>query len=141
MLYVFVFGTKQFIFDWSIIKSWNFDWLISYDVYMSDNIKVARLILSGEEAVLSEGFVFLLWGLYGSIWKSCYYLEILLVHGLLINCSYYFLYPDHAITPYSTENTLVGRSTEIIQTGWERRTSSCTHPTNYNAENTIHRKV
>ena len=39
------------------------------------------------------------------IWKSCYYLEILLVQGLLINCSYYFLYPDHAITPYTTENT------------------------------------
>ena len=39
------------------------------------------------------------------IWKSCYYLEILLAHGLLINFSYYFLYPDHAITPYSTENT------------------------------------
>ena len=51
------------------------------------------------------------------IWKSCYYLEILPVHGLLINCSYYFLYSDHAITPYTTENTSVGCSTEIIQTG------------------------
>ena len=23
LLYVFVFGTKEFIFDWAIIKSWN----------------------------------------------------------------------------------------------------------------------
>ena len=49
-----------------------FDWLISYDVYMSDNIEAARLIFSCEEAVISEGVAFLLGGLYGNlviIWK------------------------------------------------------------------------
>ena len=34
---------------------------------MSDNIKVTRLIFSCEEAVLSEGLVFLLGGLYGNL--------------------------------------------------------------------------
>ena len=43
--------------------------------FMSDNIEVMRLIFSCEEAVISEGLVFLLGGLYGNlviIWK--YYL-------------------------------------------------------------------
>ena len=81
---------------------------------MSDNIEVTRLRFSCEEAVLSEGLV-ILSGRF--IWKSCYYLGILLVQGLLINCSYYFLHPDHAITPYFTENASVGSPTEIMQTG------------------------
>ena len=49
-----------------------FDWFISYDVYMSDNIEATRLIVSCEEAMISEGLVFLLGGLYGNlviIWK------------------------------------------------------------------------
>ena len=49
-----------------------FDWLISYDVYMSDNIEVTRLIFSYEEVVLSEGLVFHLGSLYGNLvinWK------------------------------------------------------------------------
>ena len=35
------------------------------------------------------------------IWKSCYYLEILLVHELLINCSYCFFVPasPHYLIP------------------------------------------
>ena len=34
---------------------------------MSDNIQVTRLIFSCEEAVLSEGLIFLLGGLYGTL--------------------------------------------------------------------------
>ena len=52
-----------------------FNWLESYDVYMSDNIEVTRSVFSCEEAVISGGLVFLLGGLYGNlviIWK--YYL-------------------------------------------------------------------
>ena len=44
-----------------------FDSLISYDVYMSDNIEVTKLDFSCEEAALSEGLVFLLGGLYGDL--------------------------------------------------------------------------
>ena len=43
--------------------------------FMSDNVEVMRLIFSCEEAVISEGLVFLLGGLYGNlviVWK--YYL-------------------------------------------------------------------
>ena len=42
-----------------------FDWLMSYDVYMGDNIEATRLIL---------GVVFLRGGFYGNlvaIWKYC----------------------------------------------------------------------
>ena len=52
-----------------------FDWLMSYDVYMGDNIEATRLILRGcKEAVISEGLVFLRVGFYGNlvvIWKYC----------------------------------------------------------------------
>ena len=57
-----------------------YDWLISYDVYMSDNIKVTRLIFSCEEEVLSEGLVFLLGGLYGHLvitWKYYLLMDVL----------------------------------------------------------------
>ena len=51
-------------------------WLVNkLSRYMSDSIEVTRLIFSREEAVRSEGLVFLLEGLYGNlviIWK--YYL-------------------------------------------------------------------
>ena len=49
-----------------------FDWFISYDVYMSDNIEATRLVFSCEKAMISEGLVFPLGGLYGNlviIWK------------------------------------------------------------------------
>ena len=74
-----------------------FDWLISYDVDMDDDIKATRLIFSCEEAVLSEGLVFLLGVLYGNlviIWKYFFlysflevYMEILLLFGN-ITCSW-----------------------------------------------------
>ena len=57
-----------------------FDWLISYDVYMSDNIEVTRLSFSCEEAVLSEGLVFLLGGLHGNlviIWENYLFKDFL----------------------------------------------------------------
>ena len=44
-----------------------FDWLISYDVYMSDIIEVTRLIFGCEKAVPSEDLVFLLGDLYGNL--------------------------------------------------------------------------
>ena len=76
-----------------------FDWLMSYDVYMGDNIEATRLIL---------GVVKKQW--YQKVLYSFeeVFMEILLLFGniaysgLLINCSYCFLYPDHAITPCPT---------------------------------------
>ena len=47
---------------------------------MSDNIEVTRLSFSCEEAVLSEGLVFLLGGLYGNlviIWKNYLFKDFL----------------------------------------------------------------
>ena len=50
-------------------------------------------------------------------------MEILLLFGNIIcsRASYklplLFFYSEHAITPYTTENTSVGGSTETIQTG------------------------
>ena len=64
---------------------------------MDDDIKATRLIFSCEEAVLSEGLVFLLGVLYGNlviIWKYYFlysflevYMEILLLFGN-ITCSW-----------------------------------------------------
>ena len=72
-----------------------FDWLMSYDVYMGDNIKATRSILR----VVKKPW-------YHKVLYSFeeVFMEILLLFGniaysgLLINCSC-FLYPDHAITP------------------------------------------
>ena len=63
---------------------------------MDDDIKVTRLIFNCEEAVLSEGIP------SGSfIWKSCYYLEILLLvfllgglYGNLVIIWKYYLFMD-----------------------------------------------
>ena len=47
---------------------------------MSDNIEVTRLIFSCEKAVLSEGFVLLLGGLYANfviIWKYYLFMDFL----------------------------------------------------------------
>ena len=64
---------------------------------MDNDIKVTRLIFNCEEAVLSEGLVFLLGVLYGNlviIWKYYFlysflevYMEILLLFGN-ITCSW-----------------------------------------------------
>ena len=57
-----------------------FDYLISYDVYMNDNIEVTRLNFSCEEAVILEGLVFLLRGLCGNlviIWKYYLFMDFL----------------------------------------------------------------
>ena len=57
-----------------------FDWLISYDVYMSDNIEVTRLIFSYEEAVVSGGLIFLLGGLCENlvmVWKYYLFMDFL----------------------------------------------------------------
>ena len=67
---------------------------------MGDNIEATRLIFGGcKEAVISEGLAFLRVGFYENlvvIWKYC------LFGAPYINCSYCFLYPDHAITPCPT---------------------------------------
>ena len=96
-VWCFCFWDKRVYFWLDDYQELKFDCLISYDVYMNDNIEVARLIFSFEEAVLSEGLVFLLGGLYENLditflWTS-YDLQIL------------SLYPDHAITSNSTVNT------------------------------------
>ena len=126
---LFLTGRLLRVESWSVNKLWRIyeQWYCSHEI----NFQLWRSSAIRRSCISSGRFIS----------KSCYYLEILLVHKLLINCSYYFLYPGHAIIPYTTENTSVGGFTEIIQTGWERKTTSCTHPTNHNAENNIHEKV
>ena len=76
---MFLFLGQKSLFLIGRLLELKFDWLISYDAYMIDNIEVTRLSFSCEEAVLSEGLVFLLGGLYGNLVTQSYYLFMALL--------------------------------------------------------------
>ena len=79
MCVCFCFWDKRVYFWLGDYQESNFDCLISYDEYMSDNMEVTRLISICEEAMLSEGLVFLLGGSYENmiIWKYYLFMDFL----------------------------------------------------------------
>ena len=118
-------GNKRVYFWLEDYQELRFDWLISYDVYMSDYIELTRFIFSCEETVISEGFVFLLGGLYGNlviIWK--YYLlttscKLQLLFFVLGSCHY----------PIHNRKHISWRS-HRDNTNWLRTKDNLLHPSN-----------